>query len=143
MTQAGGFSGRPACTIYNPFTGNPDGTNRVPFPNNIIPQNLISPIAQKLQAYYPEPNLPGIANNYYASGGPILNRYQEDINSTGIARRNIASSLSTAGWTRPPAVRASSEWRGGPRQARIRVWATPPSKWRRSDIPIRLRPTSC
>src|ERR1039458_5091796 len=36
------------------------------------------------------------------------------LNSTGIARRNIASSLSTAGWPRPPAVRASSEWRGGP-----------------------------
>jgi hypothetical protein len=80
--RSGNFSaystGANASTIYNPFTGNPDGTNRVPFPNNIIPQNLISPIAQKLQAYYPEPNLPGIANNYYASGGPILNRYQED-----------------------------------------------------------------
>src|SRR5579863_7442774 len=80
--RQGNFSayttGANATTIYNPLTGNADGTNRQPFANNVIPSALISPIAQKLQAYFPEPNLPGIANNYYASGGPILDRYQVD-----------------------------------------------------------------
>jgi hypothetical protein len=80
--QAGNFSaytsGPNATTIYNPFTGNPDGSGRQPFSNNVIPGTLISPIAQKVQSYYPAANLPGIANNYYAAGGPILNRYQAD-----------------------------------------------------------------
>ena len=40
----------------------------------MIPSNRISPIAQKLQSFYPLPNLPGTANNYFATGGPILNR---------------------------------------------------------------------
>ena len=35
--------------IYDPRTGNPDGTGRVPFPDNIIPADLISEIAQQVQ----------------------------------------------------------------------------------------------
>ena len=35
-------------TIYDPFTGNPDGTGRTPFPGNVIPQNRISEVAKKL-----------------------------------------------------------------------------------------------
>ena len=73
--RAGDFSayttGPNATQIYNPFTGNPDGSGRQLFTNNVIPASMISPIAQKLQAYFPAPNLPGIANNYYAAGGPI------------------------------------------------------------------------
>src|SRR6185312_14698732 len=36
------------------------------------------PIALKLQSYYPAPNLPGTANNFSATGGPILDRYYLD-----------------------------------------------------------------
>jgi len=73
--RAGDFSAYPA-VIYNPFTGNPDGTGRVPFAGNKIPTNLLDPITLKLQSYYPLPNVPGNAtlNNYFASGGPILSR---------------------------------------------------------------------
>src|SRR5262245_33034728 len=39
--------------IYNPFTGNPDGTGRQPFPNNQIPANLLNPIALKIQQLFP------------------------------------------------------------------------------------------
>jgi hypothetical protein len=62
--------------IYDPSTGNPDGTGRTPFPDNKIPANRLDPIALKIQSYYPAPNVPGGAtlNNYTASGGPILNR---------------------------------------------------------------------
>jgi hypothetical protein len=33
----------------------------------------------KLESYYPAPNLPGSVNNYAATGGPILDRYQTDV----------------------------------------------------------------
>jgi hypothetical protein len=67
-------------TIYNPNTGNPDGTGRTAFPGNVIPPSLISSIAQTLQSYYPAPNVAtaAFANNFFASGGPVLNRNQFD-----------------------------------------------------------------
>ena len=45
--------------IYNPFTGNPNGTGREPFPNNRIPSNLLNPIALRIQELFPLPNVPG------------------------------------------------------------------------------------
>ncbi|WP_161571123.1 TonB-dependent receptor [Granulicella sibirica] len=53
--------------IYDPSTGNLDGTGRTAFTNNQLPANRISPIAQKIVALIPQPNLPGIANNYYVN----------------------------------------------------------------------------
>jgi hypothetical protein len=53
--------------IYDPLTGDVSGANRVAFPNNQIPQDRISPIARKLMAFLPEPNIPGAPlgqNNY-------------------------------------------------------------------------------
>jgi hypothetical protein len=76
--RAGNFSAY-GTQIYNPFTGNLDGTNRQLFANGIIPTQYISPAAVKLQNFFPAPNLPGTANNYAATSGPILNRYQTDI----------------------------------------------------------------
>jgi hypothetical protein len=73
--RAGNFSGI-STVIYNPMSA-PNGVGRTPFPSNIIPASMISSIAQKLQSYYPEPNFAGPnpnANNYFASGGPILDR---------------------------------------------------------------------
>jgi outer membrane receptor protein involved in Fe transport len=85
-----------ACNIYNPFSGNPDGTGRqqivatsapgqatVPGPNgavdafnpacasaagcpNIIPSALINPISSKLMALLPGPTAAGNTNNYFA-----------------------------------------------------------------------------
>ena len=52
--------------IYDPTTGDVSGANRVAFDGNIIPQNRISPIARKLLAFVPEPNLAAALgqNNY-------------------------------------------------------------------------------
>ena len=47
--------------IYDPATGNPDGTGRQPFPGNVIPANRISPIARNILARLPQPNIPGAA----------------------------------------------------------------------------------
>jgi hypothetical protein len=56
----GDFSRAPT-TIYDPATGNPDGTGRLPFAGNSIPANRISPIAQAILALIPAPNIPGAA----------------------------------------------------------------------------------
>ncbi|HYA17329.1 MAG TPA: TonB-dependent receptor [Bryobacteraceae bacterium] len=52
--------------IYNPYTTTTVNgvTTRMPFPGNIIPQSLISPIGQAIMNLYPAPNLPGLANNF-------------------------------------------------------------------------------
>ncbi len=77
--RAGDFSGV-STIIYDPLTGNnpnpltSDGTGRTPFPGNKIPANRISPIAQKIQAYYPTPNLPFAQNNFFISEVPLFNR---------------------------------------------------------------------
>ena len=42
-------------TIYDPATGNPDGTNRQPFAGNVIPVSRISPIANRLNSLIPAP----------------------------------------------------------------------------------------
>src|SRR5207253_2918459 len=47
---------RSTTVIYNPFTGNPNGTGRVPFTNNMIPSSLINPISAKLMSLLPAPN---------------------------------------------------------------------------------------
>ncbi len=66
-------------TIYDPLTtvANPNEAGhyiRTPFPGNIVPANRLSPVAQAIGAYYPEPNEAGNeftgANNFqgYGSG---------------------------------------------------------------------------
>jgi hypothetical protein len=52
--------------IYDPTTGNPDGSGRVPFDGNIIPDGRISPIAKAILANLPAPNIeaPIGTNNY-------------------------------------------------------------------------------
>lgn len=48
-----------ATRIYDPLTGAINGTGREAFANNQIPQNRISPIARKLIAFIPAPNIAG------------------------------------------------------------------------------------
>src|SRR3954463_4716917 len=50
-----------ASKIYDPYTGDVSGANRVPFDGNIIPQDRISPVARKLLAFIPEPNIANAA----------------------------------------------------------------------------------
>ena len=57
--------------IFDPNTGNADGSGRVQFPNNKIPANMISPVATNLLALLPLPNFgaPGAFNNNFISSG--------------------------------------------------------------------------
>jgi hypothetical protein len=76
--RTGDFSGY-STTIYNPSSGNSAGKGRTPFPNNVVPASLISPIAQQLQALIPLPNQPGTSSNYFSSGTQVLNRNNFDV----------------------------------------------------------------
>ena len=58
--RSGDFS-TAATTIYDPATGNADGTGRQPFPGNVIPANRLSPVALNILAKLPQPNVPGAA----------------------------------------------------------------------------------
>ncbi|MBA3439794.1 MAG: carboxypeptidase regulatory-like domain-containing protein, partial [Pyrinomonadaceae bacterium] len=71
--RRGDFSGTGAL-IYDPTTGNPDGTGRQPFANNRIPADRIDPIALKLIQLIPAPNLTTFPSNYFASGTYEFNR---------------------------------------------------------------------
>ena len=75
--RAGDFTGT-GTIIYDPHTGNPDGTGRTPFPNQAaIP---IDPIAAKILALIPAPNVSGAGNtdNYSKSATQKLNRNNFD-----------------------------------------------------------------
>ncbi len=67
MDLRGGNLSRSATAIYDPATGNPDGTGRLPFAGNMIPAGRINAISTKLLGLVPAPNLGnGDTNNYFA-----------------------------------------------------------------------------
>ena len=53
----GDFSGEGNNVIYDPLTGEP-------FPGNVIPSNRFDPLARNFVNLYPNPNQPGLKNNY-------------------------------------------------------------------------------
>jgi hypothetical protein len=64
--------------IFDPATGNPDGSGRRPFPGNIIPADRISPIARRMLDLIPGPNRPGLTQNFFTSGVQQFDRHQVD-----------------------------------------------------------------
>jgi hypothetical protein len=53
--------------IYNPFSIGATGTaNRTPFAGNIIPAALLDPVAVNYLNLYPQPNRPGLQNNFFS-----------------------------------------------------------------------------
>jgi outer membrane receptor protein involved in Fe transport len=64
--------------IYDPLTGNTNGSGRTVFSGNMIPRARLDPIAQKLIADLPLPNLPGLADNYFATGEYTFDRHNID-----------------------------------------------------------------
>ena len=76
----------PTFRIYDPATGNPDGTGRSFFENAVIPAGRISSISKNIQALYPEPNNPGtnngLQNNLFVARKPkaIRDNYDGKVN---------------------------------------------------------------
>ena len=58
-------AGAPVSPIYDPATGNADGTGRTQFPNNVIPANRIDPTsALVIQQFYHPATTSAFTNNY-------------------------------------------------------------------------------
>jgi hypothetical protein len=77
-------------TVYDPATGNADGTGRTPFAGNIIPGNRISPIATKIMNLVPAPNQASSesapSNNYFG-----LLPFTKDTNSFDVKMDDASS----------------------------------------------------
>jgi hypothetical protein len=79
----GDFS-RTGATVYDPNTGNFNGSGRTPFANNVIPQARWSSVYQKILPHIPLPNLPNADgtmpefNNYFLQAPFAFNRWTLD-----------------------------------------------------------------
>lgn len=72
---SGSWAGSPLPTLYDPLSLDASG-NRLPFPNNVIPSDRISPIASGFLGYMPDPNSTNPAGNYEANFSTPATRTQ-------------------------------------------------------------------
>jgi hypothetical protein len=90
QVRSGNFQG--LTNIFDPLTGNPNGTGRTPFADNRIPDSRINPISRQLVNLIPLPNTgTGQAANYFASAGYYFKRDMFDgkLNWTPNANTNM------------------------------------------------------
>jgi Carboxypeptidase regulatory-like domain len=79
-------------TIYNPYTRVPTGTGQYvgqPFANNMIPDDMISPISKAILEYYCLPKNPGLVGNITDSTLPETANYN---NLTGRVDQQFSNS---------------------------------------------------
>jgi hypothetical protein len=97
--RAGDFSDLlalgPQYQIYNPFTIRPSATQpgrftREPFPGNIIPANLIDPVAKKIVEYFPLPNQAGTADGQQNYQNPTAVAFETYYTATGRVDHNLS-----------------------------------------------------
>jgi len=81
-TTEGGTTPLREGMIFDPFTGNLDGTGRSVFSSggqiNVIPQSRLNVPMMKMMALIPQPNQPGDNSNYFNTGTQRLNRNNID-----------------------------------------------------------------
>jgi hypothetical protein len=53
--------------VFDPRTATGSNNQRSQFPGNVIPADRINSVAAAFAAYYPEPNLPGLEDNYFTN----------------------------------------------------------------------------
>ena len=76
----GNFSASPT-PIYDPTTGNANGTGKTPFAGNIIPLSRFDPVTLKIIPNIPATNVGGpaaIANNFYINDHNVYNLHKID-----------------------------------------------------------------
>jgi len=61
--RSGNFSGTPGLNLFDPATGNPDGSGRLPFADNRIPANRLHSVSKGLMPLIPAANAGGLNNN--------------------------------------------------------------------------------
>ena len=64
--REGDFS-ESATQVFNPYTATGANRVRTAFPDNRIPSTMIDPVARAYAALYPEPNRPGLDDNYFTN----------------------------------------------------------------------------
>lgn len=81
--------------IYDPLTGNPDGTGRTPFPGNVIPANRINNVARAITGYLPtaDNQVSNGSNNFFRTAeindraimytGKVDHRFTDTVSLTG------------------------------------------------------------
>ena len=88
----GNFSGYSAL-MYDPATGQPDGSERTPFPGNVIPMSRQDSISRKLMSYYPQPNQTGTGigeiSNYFVSAPFLFDRWTVDTKVNWVVNENF------------------------------------------------------
>src|SRR5687767_2107394 len=82
--------------IYNPFTIRPHPTQagrftRDPFPGNIIPPNMIDPVAKKILEYFPMPNQAGTADGQQNYQNPTAVPVDAYYTATGRMDHNLST----------------------------------------------------
>jgi outer membrane receptor protein involved in Fe transport len=91
----------PAFHLYDPATGNSDGTGRTEFAGAVIPGNRVSSVAAKIQALYPAPNNAGtnngLQNNLFLARSPkaIRDNYDTKVNWNRTSAHQIFAKFST------------------------------------------------
>ena len=81
-TTEGGTTPLRQGMIFDPFSGNLNGTGRSVFSSNgqinVIPQSRLNVPMMKMMALVPQPNQSGDNNNYFNTGTQNLNRNNID-----------------------------------------------------------------
>ena len=92
--KQGDFSGA-GLNIYDPATIDAQG-GRQQFPGNQIPASRFDPVALKLLSYYPDPNRPGLSNNYFSQAGStgVANDYTGRVDRRISDRQNLFARFS-------------------------------------------------
>ena len=108
--RAGDFSAYDT-VIYDPATGNADGTGRTPFPGNIIPGDRIHPVSAHIQSLIPMPNASGTSSNFTDSGVFNMNRNNYDVK---INFNATSSTMLWAKYSHMAAIVTSDQWLGNP-----------------------------
>lgn len=83
----------PQYQIYNPFTTRPAAAGRFtrdPFVGNVIPANLLDPIARKILEYYPLPNIQGTTDHRNNFQNPTAVAFEEYWTATGRIDHNFS-----------------------------------------------------
>jgi outer membrane receptor protein involved in Fe transport len=76
--------------IYDPATGNPNGTGRSAFSGNIIPNSRISPQARALLSLLPAPTASGIISNFSGGGTGGYNQDAFDVRMDYAHSQNLS-----------------------------------------------------
>ena len=93
VMRAGDMSASPRL-IYDPLTGTPDGRDRTPFPNNIVPMNRQDATARKIVGLMPALTYPNVLSaNYYSQGAYRFDRNTLDAKVNWNASDKIATYL--------------------------------------------------